>query len=96
MTGGSGLNMLLIQFALIGAVFYFLIIRPQAAARKRAEEMLAGIKKGDEITTAGGIIGKVKEIRDQQLTIESGTATLVIERARVVRVGSQTAPGASA
>jgi preprotein translocase YajC subunit len=58
--------------------------------------MLAGIKKGDEITTAGGIIGKVKEIRDQQLTIESGTSTLVIERARVVRVGTQTAPGAGA
>lgn len=96
MTGGSGLTMLLIQFALIGAVFYFLIIRPQSAARKRAEEMLAGIKKGDEITTAGGIIGKVKEIREQQLTIESGTSTLIIERARVVRVGAQTAPGASA
>ncbi len=96
MTGGGGLNMLLIQFALIGAVFYFLILRPQAAARKRAEEMLAAIKKGDEITTAGGIIGKVKDVREQQVTIESGTATLVVERARIVRVGAQSAPGASA
>ena len=42
------------------------------------------------------IIGRVKEVREQQLTIESGTSTLVIERARVVRVGAQVAPGASA
>lgn len=91
----SGMNMLLIQFALIGAVFYFLIIRPQSLARKRAEAMLAAIKKGDEITTAGGIVGKVKEVKEALLIVESGTATLVIERARVVRVGNQSAPGST-
>lgn len=91
MTGG--INMLLLQFALIGLVFYFLILRPQSQARKQAAEMLAQIKKGDEITTAGGIVGKVKDVKDTLLTIESGTSTLVIERARVIRVGNQTAPG---
>ncbi|MBK7595182.1 MAG: preprotein translocase subunit YajC [Gemmatimonadetes bacterium] len=91
MTGG--INMLLLQFALIGLVFYFLILRPQSQARKQAAEMLAQIKKGDEITTFGGIVGKVKDVKDTLLTIESGTATLVIERARVIRVGNQTAPG---
>jgi preprotein translocase subunit YajC len=91
MTGG--LNMLLLQFALIGLVFYFLILRPQSQARKQAAEMLAAIKKGDEITTAGGIVGKVKDVKETLLTIESGTSTLVVERARVIRVGSQTAPG---
>ena len=91
MTGG--INMLLLQFALIGLVFYFLILRPQSQARKQAAEMLAQIKKGDVITTFGGIVGKVKDVKDTLLTIESGTATLVIERARVIRVGNQTAPG---
>ncbi|MBK9549142.1 MAG: preprotein translocase subunit YajC [Gemmatimonadetes bacterium] len=91
MTGG--INMLLLQFALIGLVFYFLILRPQSQARKQAAAMLAQIKKGDEITTAGGIVGKVKDVKDTLLTIESGTSTLVIERARVIRVGNQTAPG---
>lgn len=91
MTGG--INMLLLQFALIGLVFYFLILRPQSQARKQAAEMLAAIKKGDEITTAGGIVGKVKDVKETLLTIESGTSTLVVERARVIRVGSQTAPG---
>ncbi len=89
----SGISMLLLQFALIGLVFYFLILRPQSQARKQAAEMLAQIKKGDEITTAGGIVGKVKDVKDTLLTIESGTSTLVIERARVIRVGNQTAPG---
>lgn len=91
MTGG--INLLLLQFALIGLVFYFLILRPQSQARKQAAEMLAAIKKGDEITTAGGIVGKVKDVKETLLTIESGTSTLVVERARVIRVGSQTAPG---
>ena len=89
----GGINMLLLQFALIGLVFYFLILRPQSQARKQAAEMLAQIKKGDEITTAGGIVGKVKDVKDTLLTIESGTSTLVIERARVIRVGNQNISG---
>ncbi len=90
------MTMLVIQLLAIGLVFYFLIIRPQGQARKRAEAMLAALKKGDEITTAGGIVGRVKDIKDARVTIESGTSTLVIERARIVRVGDQASPGATA
>jgi preprotein translocase subunit YajC len=87
------MTVLLLQILAIGAVFYFFIIRPQSAARKRAEEMLAALKKGDDVTTAGGIIGRVTAVKENQITIESGTASLVVERARIVRVGSQSAPG---
>ena len=90
------MTMLVIQLLAIGLVFYFLIIRPQGQARKRAEAMLAALKQGDEITTAGGIVGRVKDIKDARVTIESGTSTLVIERARIVRVGDQASPGATA
>ena len=90
---GNGLMILMLQFAAIGLVFYFLIIRPQSKARKKAAEILAAIKKGDEITTAGGVVGKVKEIKDQLVVIESGTAQLVIERARIIRVGEIATPG---
>lgn len=90
------MTMLVIQLLAIGLVFYFLIIRPQGQARKRAEAMLAALKKGDEITTAGGIVGRVKDIKDARVTIESGTSTLIIERARIVRVGDQATPGAAA
>lgn len=82
------MTVLLIQVLAIGGVFYFFIIRPQSAARKKAEEMLAALKKGDEVSTAGGIVGKVLSVKDDRVTIESGTATLVVERARIVRVGT--------
>lgn len=84
---------LVIQLLAIGAIFYFLIIRPQGQARKRAETMLSAIKKGDTVVTAGGIVGKVKDIKDTLITIESGTSSLVVERARIVRVGDLNAPG---
>ena len=87
---GGGLTVLLLQIAGIGLVFYFFIIRPQAQARKQHEALLAGLKKGDEITTSGGIVGRVKDIKDDRITIESGTSTLVVERGRIVRIGDQT------
>ncbi|HEU4699620.1 MAG TPA: preprotein translocase subunit YajC [Gemmatimonadales bacterium] len=101
---GGGFSILLVQMLAIGAVFYFLIIRPQGAARRKHQEMLAALKKGDEVMTSGGIVGRVKDIRDVELaggketrvTIESGTATVVVERSRIVRVGAATAPGAGA
>ena len=91
--GNRGLSILLLQFVAIGLVFYFLIIRPQGKARKRAAEILAALKKGDEVTTAGGIIGKVKEVKENMVVIESGTAQFVVERARIIRVGDQVTPG---
>ncbi len=90
---GNSMMILMLQFLLIGLVFYFLIIRPQSKARKRAAEILAAIKKGDEVTTSGGIVGKVKEVKDLHLIIESGTAQLVVERARIIRVGDTATPG---
>jgi preprotein translocase subunit YajC len=93
--GGSGFTILILQVAAIGLVFYFLIIRPQGQARKQHEQLLAGLKKGDEITTSGGLIGKVKDIKDDRVTVESGTATVVVERARIVRVGQSSAPAQS-
>jgi preprotein translocase subunit YajC len=87
------MTVLLVQVLAIGAVFYFFIIRPQTQARRKAEEMLAALKKGDDVTTAGGIVGKVTAVKDNLITIESGTASLVVERSRIVRVGSQSAPG---
>jgi preprotein translocase subunit YajC len=90
----SSLAMLVLQFGAIILIFYFLLIRPQAQARKKHAAILAQLKKGDDITTAGGIVGKVKDVKDDRITIESGTATLVVERARIVRVGEAVSPTA--
>ncbi|HEY9382076.1 MAG TPA: preprotein translocase subunit YajC [Gemmatimonadales bacterium] len=90
----SSLAMLVLQFGAIILIFYFLLIRPQAQARKKHAQILAQLKRGDDITTAGGIIGKVKDVKDDRITIESGTATLVVERGRIVRVGEAVSPTA--
>ncbi len=89
---GGGLTVLMFQIALIGLVFYFLIIRPQGQARRKHAELLGALKKGDDVTTAGGIIGRVKDLKDDRITIESGSSTLVVERSRIVRVGDQASP----
>ena len=90
MTASGGM-VLLVQIAAIIGVMYFLFIRPQAQARRKAEAMLAALKKGDEIMTAGGIIGKVRDIKESLITVETGTATVVVDRSRIVRVGGQSA-----
>jgi preprotein translocase subunit YajC len=103
-SSGGGMSILLIQMAAIGAVFYFLILRPQGAARKRHQELLGQLKKGDEVMTAGGIVGRVRDIKDVEVgplketrvTIETGTATVVVERSRIVRVGAVAAPAGAA
>jgi preprotein translocase subunit YajC len=93
-SAGGGLAILMVQFGAIILIFYFLLIRPQSQARKKHAEILAQLKKGDDVTTAGGIIGKVKDIKDDRVSIESGTATVVVERARIVRVGESVSPSA--
>ncbi|HEV8358778.1 MAG TPA: preprotein translocase subunit YajC [Gemmatimonadales bacterium] len=92
--GSNPLPMLLFQFGAIILIFYFLLIRPQSQARKKHAAILAQLKKGDEITTSGGIIGKVKDIKDDRITIESGGSTLLVERARIIRVGEHVSPTA--
>jgi preprotein translocase subunit YajC len=101
---GGGLSVLLLQMAAIGLVFYFLILRPSSQARKKHAELLSNLKKGDEVMTSGGIIGRVRDIKEveseggkeSRVTIESGTATVVVERSRIVRIGGATASGAPA
>lgn len=101
-SGGGGFTILLLQMAAIGLVFYFLILRPSAQARKRHAQLLTTLKKGDEVMTSGGIIGRVRDIKEVEgegikevrVTLESGSATFVVERSRIVRVGnSSAAPG---
>lgn len=85
--GGSGMTVFLVQMMLIFAIFYFLLIRPQAKERARHDAMLKGIKKGDEIVTNGGIIGKVVHVEENRLTVRTGDNTRVtVDRGRVAQV----------
>jgi preprotein translocase subunit YajC len=72
----------LFPLIIVIAVFYFMIIRPQRKREKENREMLASLKVGDNVTTIGGICGKITAIRDDILTVEVGTdkVKLVFER----------------
>lgn len=95
-TGGFGGSALIIQLGLIALVFYFLIIRPQSQARKKQEALLADLKKGDEVVTSGGLMGKVKAIDGTRITVESGTAEVAVHRQKIIQVGDAVAPGGGA
>jgi preprotein translocase subunit YajC len=55
---------------LIFVVFYFLLIRPQVKRQKEHKAMVDSLKKGDEVLTAGGIVGKIVEMHDQYVTVQ--------------------------
>ena len=57
---------------LIFFVFYFLIIRPQQNKVKEHAAMVDAVKKGDEVVTQGGLIGKVSKVSDEEVTIDFG------------------------
>jgi preprotein translocase subunit YajC len=70
--GGAQPNALmqLLPLILIFVVFYFLLIRPQAKRAKEHKAMVAALAVGDEVVTAGGILGKVTTAGEQFLTVE--------------------------
>ena len=58
---------------LIFIVFYFLLIRPQVKRQKEHKTMVEALNKGDEVVTAGGIVGKITDIADQYITLQVAT-----------------------
>lgn len=67
--GGDPWTGLLFPIALI-AIFYFLLIRPQAKRAKDHKKMIEAIAKGDEVVTQGGVLGKVTEVGDAFVNVE--------------------------
>jgi preprotein translocase subunit YajC len=76
--GGNPLAFLL-PFALIGGVFYFLLIRPQQRRAKAQQALVAAVEVGDEIVTTGGVYGTVTGIDDEDgtLTVEIAPGTQI-------------------
>ena len=86
MAGGSGGLVFLVQLVFFGAIIYFLLIRPQQRERKRHREMIAALKRGDEVITAGGLIGEIIQLRDDAVVLKTGESRVMVERARIVRL----------
>ena len=70
-TGLQGITTIIMIVAMV-AIFYFFMYRPQKKQEKEAADMRNGLQVGDEITTIGGIIGKVVSIKEETCMIETG------------------------
>lgn len=97
---GSGAmsNPMIPTFLMYGAIFvifYFILLRPQQRQRKSHEATLKSLKRGDEIVTAGGIVGEVVHIKqwnadkpsnEDRITVKSAESRLIVERGRIARI----------
>jgi len=68
------------------AIFYFLFFRPQRKQQQEHKTLVEGLKKGDQITTVGGIVGTIVHLTDDRLTIKTGDTRIEIERSKVAQV----------
>ncbi|CAM4366320.1 preprotein translocase subunit YajC [Paenibacillus tarimensis] len=86
---GGGLINMLWPFVLMFAVFYFLLIRPQQKKQKQRNLMLNQLKKGDKITTIGGMHGTIVELTDDTVVLRVNDATkITFERSAINNVVS--------
>lgn len=97
--GGGSAMVFFLQIGVIIAIFYFIVLRPQRKQQKQLEAALMAMTKGDEVVTAGGLVGEVVHIKEaiqdgkpagsmgDRVTIRTGEAKVVVERGRIVRVG---------
>ena len=69
--GAVGMGSMLLPLILMLALMYFLMIRPESKRKKQAEEMRNSLKKGDQITTIGGIMGKIVLVGEDSIVIET-------------------------
>jgi preprotein translocase subunit YajC len=69
--GGSSLISLVPMIVIIFGIFYFMVIRPQQKQQQKLQEMIGTLKINDEVVTNGGIIGKIKEVKETSFIIQS-------------------------
>lgn len=70
--GAAGLLPSLIFLIFFVAIFYFLLIWPQRRRQRQHRELIESLRRGDEVVTSGGIIGKIKKVDEKTVTLEVG------------------------
>ena len=82
--GGDAGLMSFLPIILMFVLLYFLMIRPQMKRAKEQKAMIEALQKGDEVVTAGGIVGRITKLTDQYVTVEVAPNTeLVVQRSAV-------------
>lgn len=87
--GAGSLATLIMPLAIL-AVFYFILVVPQRRQLKEHQNLVSALQKGDQVVTAGGLMGEITAVRDDSVQIRSGTATVMVDRSRIVK---RTTPG---
>ncbi|MXX67703.1 MAG: preprotein translocase subunit YajC [Gemmatimonadales bacterium] len=68
------------------AIFYFIFFRPQRKQQKEHQEMVKNLKRGDKVSTIGGIVGEIVHITNDIVTIKSGDTRVEVERSKIGKV----------
>jgi preprotein translocase subunit YajC len=85
--GAEGIWGTVIMFAVIFLIFWFILIRPQKKEMERHQKLLSGLKKGDQVVTAGGIFGTVKSVDGPVIHLEISRGTKIkIDRQKIQRL----------
>ena len=93
--GAAGAFTSFVPLILIFAIMYFLLIRPQQTKLKQHKKMVEALRKGDQVITQGGIIGKVYKTADTEVEIEIAEGVRVrVVRSTISQVMSKTEPAA--
>ena len=79
---GAELGSTIVMMLVMLAVFYFMLIRPENKRKKEAENMRSSIRTGDSITTIGGIIGTVVDVKESKIVIETSADRVRVELAK--------------
>lgn len=94
--GGAGAIFQFVPLILIFVIMYFLILRPQQKRMKEQRNMIAELKRGDQVVTQGGIIGKITDVKDDEVTVEIAQGVKIrVVRATIAQVVSQPKPTAA-
>ena len=91
MDAGTGMGSTMVMLVVMLAVFYFMLIRPENKRKKEAEEMRSAVRKGDKITTIGGIVGTVVDVKENNIVIETSADQVRIEFAKWALSSNETA-----
>ena len=76
---GSSMGATVIMLIVMVAIFYFLMIRPENKRKKEAEQMRSALKEGDVISTIGGIVGTVVDVKEDKFVIETSADRVRVE-----------------
>ena len=79
---GAGMGSTVVMLVIMVAIFYFMLIRPENKRKKEAEQMRSGLRNGDKITTIGGIVGTIVDIKENNIVIETSADRVRMELAQ--------------